>query len=138
MADELPLRLPATPKARQAGSSASGTRPEPRMMPNLRPRNINVKGAVLSLLRGRDEAIRLYREPAEYFCGQYLRVDPRWAMPPGCITEATHRAGIIGPVGRAAILQARHIVDRGYVIIGSPDEIVTQLTESRPTSTSGT
>ena len=39
----------------------------------------------------------LYREPAEYFYGRCLRVDPRWAMPPGYITEATQRAGIHGP-----------------------------------------
>jgi hypothetical protein len=32
--------------------------------------------------------MRLYREPAEYFYGRCLRVDPRWAMPPGYITEA--------------------------------------------------
>jgi alkanesulfonate monooxygenase SsuD/methylene tetrahydromethanopterin reductase-like flavin-dependent oxidoreductase (luciferase family) len=60
-------------------------------------------------------------------------------MPPGYITEATQRAGVIGQVGRAASLQARQqarattrmedIVERGYVIIGSPDEVVTQLTE---------
>src|SRR5918911_4861093 len=59
-------------------------------------------------------------------------------MPPGYITEATQRAGIQGQVGRAASLQARQaarattrmedIVERGYVIIGSPDEVVEQLT----------
>ena len=87
----------------------------------------------------REQALELYREPAEYFYGRCLRVDPRWAMPPGYITEATQRAGIIGQVGRAASMQARQqarattqmedIVERGYVIIGSPDEVVTQLTE---------
>jgi alkanesulfonate monooxygenase SsuD/methylene tetrahydromethanopterin reductase-like flavin-dependent oxidoreductase (luciferase family) len=60
-------------------------------------------------------------------------------MPPGYVTEATQRAGIVGQVGRAASLQARQaarsttqmedIVERGYVIIGSPDEVVEQLTE---------
>jgi alkanesulfonate monooxygenase SsuD/methylene tetrahydromethanopterin reductase-like flavin-dependent oxidoreductase (luciferase family) len=59
-------------------------------------------------------------------------------MPPGYITEATQRAGIQGQIGRAASLNARQaarsttemkdIVDRGYVIIGSPDEVVEQLT----------
>ena len=87
----------------------------------------------------RDEAMQLYREPAEYFYGRCLRVDPRYATPPGYITEATQRAGIIGQIGRAASLQARQearattrmedIVERGYVIIGSPDEVVEQLTE---------
>ncbi len=83
--------------------------------------------------------MRLYREPAEYFYGRCLRVDPRWAMPPGYITEATQRAGIVGQIGRAASLQARQqarattqmedIVERGYVVIGSPDEVVEQLHE---------
>jgi alkanesulfonate monooxygenase SsuD/methylene tetrahydromethanopterin reductase-like flavin-dependent oxidoreductase (luciferase family) len=87
----------------------------------------------------REEAMELYREPAEYFYGRCLRVDPRWAMPPGYITEATQRAGVQGQIGRAASLQARQqarsttrmedIVERGYVIIGSPDEVAAQLTE---------
>src|SRR5207248_5120999 len=48
------------------------------------------------------------------------------------------RAGIQGQIGRAASLDARQkarattqmddIVERGYVIIGSPDEVVEQLT----------
>jgi alkanesulfonate monooxygenase SsuD/methylene tetrahydromethanopterin reductase-like flavin-dependent oxidoreductase (luciferase family) len=86
----------------------------------------------------REEAMRLYKEPAEYFYGRCLRVDPRWAMPPGYITEATQRAGIQGQIGRAASLDARQkarattdiedIVERGYVIVGSPDEVVEQLT----------
>jgi alkanesulfonate monooxygenase SsuD/methylene tetrahydromethanopterin reductase-like flavin-dependent oxidoreductase (luciferase family) len=59
-------------------------------------------------------------------------------VPPGYITEATQRAGIVGQIGRAASLDARQkarattqmedIVERGYVIIGSPDEVVEQLT----------
>jgi alkanesulfonate monooxygenase SsuD/methylene tetrahydromethanopterin reductase-like flavin-dependent oxidoreductase (luciferase family) len=59
-------------------------------------------------------------------------------MPPGYITEATQRAGIQGQIGRAASLNARQaarattsmedIVDRGYVIIGSPEEVAEQLT----------
>ena len=75
-------------------------------------------------------------EAAERVC---LRVDPKWAMPPGYVTEPTQRAGIQGQIGRAASLDARQkarsttqmedIVDRGYVIIGSPDEVVEQLTE---------
>ena len=93
----------------------------------------------VGVAESREEAMRLYREPAEYFYGRCLRVDPRWAMPPGYITEATQRAGIVGQIGRAASLQARQaarattqmedIVERGYVIIGSPEEVVEQLTE---------
>src|SRR5260370_31231226 len=60
-------------------------------------------------------------------------------MPPGYIAEAAQRAGIQGQIGRAGSLDARQkarattqmedIVERGYVIIGSPDEVVEQLTE---------
>ena len=93
----------------------------------------------VGVAESREKAMELYREPAEYFYGRCLRVDPKWAMPPGYITEATQRAGINGQVGRAASLDARQkarattpmedIVERGYVIIGSPDEVVEQLTE---------
>ena len=95
----------------------------------------------VGVAESREKAMELYREPAEYFYGRCLRVDPSWAMPPGYITEATQRAGIQGQVGRAASLDARQkarattqmedIVERGYVIIGSPDEVVEQLTECR-------
>jgi alkanesulfonate monooxygenase SsuD/methylene tetrahydromethanopterin reductase-like flavin-dependent oxidoreductase (luciferase family) len=59
-------------------------------------------------------------------------------MPPGYVTEATQHAGVVGQIGRAASQDARQkarattqmedIVERGYVIIGSPDEVVEQLT----------
>jgi len=93
----------------------------------------------VGVAESRAEAMRLYKDPAEYFYGRCLRVDPKWANPPGYITEATQRAGIVGQVGRAASLNARlaarattdieDIVERGYVIIGSPDEVAEQLTE---------
>src|SRR5947208_11847894 len=92
----------------------------------------------VGVAESREQAMELYREPAEYFYGRCLRVDPKWAMPPGYITEATQRAGIVGQDARAASLDARQkarattqmedIVERGYVIIGSPDEVVEQLT----------
>jgi alkanesulfonate monooxygenase SsuD/methylene tetrahydromethanopterin reductase-like flavin-dependent oxidoreductase (luciferase family) len=86
----------------------------------------------------RENALELYREPAEYFYGRCLFTDPMWAGPPGYITEATQRAGLTSQVGRAATQSARtqaratemaDIVDKGYVIIGSPDDVVEQLTE---------
>jgi alkanesulfonate monooxygenase SsuD/methylene tetrahydromethanopterin reductase-like flavin-dependent oxidoreductase (luciferase family) len=87
----------------------------------------------------REKAMELYREPAEYFYGRCLYTDSRWATPPGYVTEGTMRAGMQSQVGRAASLAAREqarnatqmeeIVERGYVIIGSPDEVVAQLTE---------
>jgi alkanesulfonate monooxygenase SsuD/methylene tetrahydromethanopterin reductase-like flavin-dependent oxidoreductase (luciferase family) len=87
----------------------------------------------------RAKAMELYRDSAEYFYGRCLYTDPRWATPPGYVTEPTQRAGLQSQVGRAASLAARaqardatnmeDIVERGYVIIGSPDEVVEQLTE---------
>jgi len=89
----------------------------------------------------REEAYRLYREPAEYFYGRCLHIDPRFAGPPGYTTEATQRHGAQSQVAQAAQLSryeskfqmlAREmdaIVERGYVIIGSPDEVAAQLRE---------
>ncbi len=89
----------------------------------------------------REEAYRLYREPAEYFYGRCLHIDPRFAGPPGYTTEATQRHGARSQVAQAAQLSryeskfqmlAREmdaIVDKGYVIIGSPDEVAAQLRE---------
>jgi alkanesulfonate monooxygenase SsuD/methylene tetrahydromethanopterin reductase-like flavin-dependent oxidoreductase (luciferase family) len=86
----------------------------------------------------REKAMELYREPAEYFYGRCLFTDPMWATPPGYVTEGTQRAGLTSQVGRAATQSARtqaratemaDIVDKGYVIVGSPDDVVAQLTE---------
>jgi alkanesulfonate monooxygenase SsuD/methylene tetrahydromethanopterin reductase-like flavin-dependent oxidoreductase (luciferase family) len=89
----------------------------------------------------REEAYRLYREPAEYFYGRCLHIDPRFAGPPGYTTEATQRRGARSQVAQAAQLSryeskfqmlAREmdaIVERGYVIIGSPGEVAAQLRE---------
>ena len=89
----------------------------------------------------REEAYRLYREPAEYFYGRCLHIDPRFAGPPGYTTEATQRRGAQSQVAQAAQhsryeskfqMLAREmdaIVDKGYVIIGSPDEVAAQLRE---------
>jgi alkanesulfonate monooxygenase SsuD/methylene tetrahydromethanopterin reductase-like flavin-dependent oxidoreductase (luciferase family) len=85
----------------------------------------------------REEAYRLYREPAEYFYGRCLHVDPRFANAPGYTSEATQRAGVVGQVAQVARMRrfdtlAREmdaIVDKGYVIIGSPDEVAAQLKE---------
>jgi alkanesulfonate monooxygenase SsuD/methylene tetrahydromethanopterin reductase-like flavin-dependent oxidoreductase (luciferase family) len=87
----------------------------------------------------RAQALELYTEPAEYFYGRCLHVDARFATPPGYTSEATQRAGIQSMVTQAANtashrdklkLKAREmaqIVDGGYVIIGSPDEVAEQL-----------
>jgi alkanesulfonate monooxygenase SsuD/methylene tetrahydromethanopterin reductase-like flavin-dependent oxidoreductase (luciferase family) len=92
----------------------------------------------------REEAYRLYREPAEYFYGRCLHVDARFAGPPGYTSEATQRMGIQSQVAQAAgqgaapapgqgsrfsqlAREMDAIVDKGYVIIGSPDEVAARL-----------
>src|SRR5918911_800184 len=50
----------------------------------------------------REQAMELYKEPAEYFYGRCLHVDGRWATPPGYMTEATQRAGLQSQVAKAA------------------------------------
>jgi alkanesulfonate monooxygenase SsuD/methylene tetrahydromethanopterin reductase-like flavin-dependent oxidoreductase (luciferase family) len=96
----------------------------------------------VGVAESREEAYRLYREPAEYFYGRCLHIDPRFAGPPGYTTEETQRRGIQGQVQQAAAQSQRYetkfqslaremdaIVDKGYVIIGSPDEVAAQLKE---------
>ena len=92
----------------------------------------------------REEAMKLYAEPAEYFYGRCLHVSAKYATPPGYSSEATQRAGIQSQVAQAAGASAppryqdkfqllakemADIVERGYVIIGSPDEVAEQLKE---------
>ncbi len=88
----------------------------------------------------REEALELYAEPARYFYERCLHVDARYAAPPGYASELTIRKRVESQVVRAArqATDARagdnrdafaNIVDRGYVIIGSPDEVAEQLRE---------
>ena len=89
----------------------------------------------------REEALELYREPAEYFYGRCLHVDPRFAAPPGYASEATHaRARASRRCAQAAARSqrarglrpaaaSRRSSTQGYVIIGSPDEVAEQLRE---------
>jgi len=96
----------------------------------------------VGVAESREEAYRLYREPAEYFYGRCLHVDARFATPPGYTSEATMRAGVQSQVAQAAQASALPkyatkfqqlaremdaIVDKGYVIIGSPDEVADRL-----------
>jgi alkanesulfonate monooxygenase SsuD/methylene tetrahydromethanopterin reductase-like flavin-dependent oxidoreductase (luciferase family) len=105
---------------------------------------------VVGVAESRSQALDLYTDAAEYFYGRCLHVDPRFAAPPGYVTEATQRAGIesqikmaaqgktpSGPSTNAASAtkmqslarDMKGIVDNGYVIVGSPDEVVEQLRE---------
>jgi len=85
-----------------------------------------------------DEAVRLYKEPAEFFYTNCLHVDTKWVAPPGYVTEGTQRAKMTSQVqaaaDRGAILSSLSeefagILKNGYVIIGSPDEVAAQLRE---------
>src|SRR5262245_29488172 len=103
---------------------------------------------VVGVAESRQQALDLYTEAAEYFYGRCLHVDPRFAAPPGYVTEATQRAGIESQIKMAAEGKAsaeptargpaslkslardmKGIVDNGYVVIGSPDEVVEQIRE---------
>ncbi|MDQ2804389.1 MAG: LLM class flavin-dependent oxidoreductase [Pseudomonadota bacterium] len=91
----------------------------------------------------RQHAFDLYSEAAEYFYGRCLHVDPRFAVPPGYTSEGSQRAGIESQIKQAADANVRGkgtgermasvaremdaIIDRGYVIIGSPDEVAEQI-----------
>ncbi len=93
----------------------------------------------------RQHAYDLYAEAAEYFYGRCLHVDPKWSTPPGYTSEGSQRAGIESQVRKAADSAVRGkstgerfasvardmdgIVDNGYVIIGTPDEVAEQLRE---------
>jgi len=97
----------------------------------------------VGVAESRAEAMRIYREAAEYFYLRCLHVAAKFASPPGYTSEATQRAGIESQVQRAAgAAPPRYldkfqllpktmdeIVDRGYVVIGSPDEVAEQLKE---------
>ena len=92
----------------------------------------------VGVAESRAEAARLYKEPAEYFYGRCLHVDPRFVGPPGYTTEATIRAKVVSQVAQAAnrgslfsglAREFDDIIDRGYVLIGDPDEVAEQLRE---------
>ena len=98
----------------------------------------------VGVAESREEAMKLYAEPAEYFFGRCLHVGAKFAAPPGYSSEATQRAGIQSQVAQAAGAGASlpssnrfsqlaremgEIVDRAYIVIGSPDEVAEQLKE---------
>src|SRR5262249_57468634 len=57
---------------------------------------------VVGVAESRQQALDLYTGPAEYFYGRCLHVEPRFAAPPGYVTEATQRAGIESQIKAAA------------------------------------
>jgi alkanesulfonate monooxygenase SsuD/methylene tetrahydromethanopterin reductase-like flavin-dependent oxidoreductase (luciferase family) len=95
---------------------------------------------VVAVAESRQQALDLYTEPAEYFFNRCLHIGPRFAAPAGYSTEATQRAGLESMVKKAANAQTliqgdktnrgmtmADFVERGYVVIGSPDEVLEQL-----------
>lgn len=95
----------------------------------------------VGVANSKKEAIELYREPAEYFYNRCLHVDPRFTGPPGYLSEASIRANLGSQVAAAAsAAQDRYagvlsrvkrdmegFVDKGYLVVGSPDEVADQL-----------
>jgi alkanesulfonate monooxygenase SsuD/methylene tetrahydromethanopterin reductase-like flavin-dependent oxidoreductase (luciferase family) len=76
------------------------------------------------------EAYKLYREPAEYFFNRSLHVFAGFTDAPGYVTEASMRARYKSQVRQVArAKQAKHdltwdeMVEKGYVVIGSPDTV---------------
>ena len=56
----------------------------------------------VGVAESREEALDLYREPAEYFYNRCLHVDARFAAPPGYASEATIRSRVVSQVLQAA------------------------------------
>jgi alkanesulfonate monooxygenase SsuD/methylene tetrahydromethanopterin reductase-like flavin-dependent oxidoreductase (luciferase family) len=81
------------------------------------------------------EAERLYSDPALYFYNRCLHVHPGFGVAPGYSSIATIRKGVRSMSASAAAQKEfsamtwKDIVDRGYVIAGSPDTVADRMTE---------
>jgi alkanesulfonate monooxygenase SsuD/methylene tetrahydromethanopterin reductase-like flavin-dependent oxidoreductase (luciferase family) len=80
------------------------------------------------------EAQRLYEKHARYFFSRCLHVYPGFADAPGYRTEPTIRAGLVSQMAgqssalnQAASLSWREMIDRGYIVAGSPDSVAEQI-----------
>jgi alkanesulfonate monooxygenase SsuD/methylene tetrahydromethanopterin reductase-like flavin-dependent oxidoreductase (luciferase family) len=82
---------------------------------------------------GRKTMERLYADHALYFYNRCLHLDPGFADAPGYRSVATLRRGVESQVQRAAAqdpdLSWKDILDRKYVVAGSPATVVDQLNE---------
>jgi alkanesulfonate monooxygenase SsuD/methylene tetrahydromethanopterin reductase-like flavin-dependent oxidoreductase (luciferase family) len=80
-------------------------------------------------------AEELYSEAALYFYNRCLHLYPGFASPPGYSSIPTIRRGLQSTVASAASqaefadLTWKDIVDRGYVVAGSPETVVDQLND---------
>lgn len=86
------------------------------------------------------EALEIYREPAEYFYKRCLHLSAKFASPPGYMSEATMAARVQSQIAQAAAQAGGRVssllpdsfeemVAKGYVIIGSPDQVADKLKE---------
>ncbi len=80
------------------------------------------------------EAQRLYEKHARYFFSRCLHVYPGFADAPGYRTEPTIRAGLVSQMAgqssalnQAATLSWREMIDKGYIVAGSPDSVAEQI-----------
>lgn len=80
------------------------------------------------------EAQRLYEKHARYFFSRCLHVHPGFADAPGYRTEATIRAGLqsqmagqSSALNQAAALSWQDMIDKGFIIAGSPDSVAEQM-----------
>jgi alkanesulfonate monooxygenase SsuD/methylene tetrahydromethanopterin reductase-like flavin-dependent oxidoreductase (luciferase family) len=88
------------------------------------------------------QAEELYSEAALYFYNRCLHIYEGFATPPGYTSPATIRRGIVSQVQAAAQLRAedltwKNIVDRGYVVAGSPQTVIDHLSEMADTMNVG-
>jgi alkanesulfonate monooxygenase SsuD/methylene tetrahydromethanopterin reductase-like flavin-dependent oxidoreductase (luciferase family) len=85
------------------------------------------------------EAERLYAKHALYFYQRCLHVAPGFGNPPGYTSIATIRAGIESQLSRVTRrasqrsevgeLTWKDLIERGYVVAGSPDTVVDRLND---------
>ncbi|HTI80661.1 MAG TPA: LLM class flavin-dependent oxidoreductase [Acetobacteraceae bacterium] len=92
----------------------------------------------VAVAESREQAMELYTEAAEYFFGRCLHIDPRFVAPPGYTTEATTRVGLQSQVAKAAAYSDKFkllptkmpdLVENGYIVLGSPDDVIQQIEE---------
>jgi alkanesulfonate monooxygenase SsuD/methylene tetrahydromethanopterin reductase-like flavin-dependent oxidoreductase (luciferase family) len=88
------------------------------------------------------QAEDLYSEAALYFYNRCLNLYEGFSNPPGYTSVATMRRGIAGQVQAAAQalsddLTWSDIVDRGYVVAGSPQTVIDHLNEMADTMNVG-
>ena len=85
------------------------------------------------------EAERLYAEPALYFYQRCLHVYAGYVNPPGYMSMATLQAGIEGQVARItnragaraemATLSWKDLIERGYLVAGSPATVADRIND---------